>query len=144
MGNEDSGSSLYQLIVFFVHFALRDGVKGSGGLIQDNHRRALVERPGQHEFLHFPAGKRHPFFVQLFVHDCFRTPGKFFHQPGKSCFFQALPQFIRILLSLFSAGNIFHQGKRKCKHLLEYHRIFPENLPPGHCPHVFSVQIDRP
>ena len=43
-----------------VDLVLRDRVQGSGGLVQDDEGRVLVEGTGKGDFLGFPAGYLHP------------------------------------------------------------------------------------
>ena len=57
MGDQDGGALLNQRINGGLNGGFGDGVQGGGGLVKDQQRRVLQQRPGDGNSLLLPAGK---------------------------------------------------------------------------------------
>ncbi len=141
MRDKDSRPPLNQLIIPFIHLALRNGVKGSGGLVQNDHGSVLVEGPGQHELLYLTPGQGHARLVQILVHESLRPLRQRLHPLPEPRLFQTLPKPFRILPPTVHTRHIVRQWEGEGEHVLEHHSEFPEDCPLVQRLDVPSVQI---
>lgn len=112
MGDKYGSGVRGDLIVFFIHSAFRNGIKGRGRLVQNDAGRILIKKPCQQQLLLFPAGKVHGVGEHVSLKRRVLFHGKAADFLCKTGCFQALPQLPAVdLLLCHGAGDVAPYGQ---------------------------------